>query len=147
MFSDVFAEPPTPNINHTNSAYAGWDVREERLFFANGQKDPWREATMSASGLNVASTPEQPIMIGDGIHCSDLGTSSGTADPTVRAVQQGALQSMATWLADWSTPAERKRSNSRKAKMVSPARRVDESDTTAKSPGPINAFFKGAGSF
>ena len=29
-------------------------------------EDPWREATMSASGLNVVSTAEQPIMISDG---------------------------------------------------------------------------------
>lgn len=111
-------------------------------------EDPWREATMSASGLNVASTAEQPIMISDGIHCSDLGASSGRADPTVNAVQQGALKSMATWLAEWKKPAERKRSTGEK--RVGPARRADSSSAAsddAKSARPVNAWFKDVGSF
>ncbi|KAL1681595.1 serine carboxypeptidase S28-domain-containing protein [Schizophyllum commune] len=148
MFPEAFPEPPVTQINRTNTEYKGWDVREQRLFFANGHKDPWREATMSASGLNVASTAEQPIMISDGIHCSDLGASSGRADPTVNAVQQGALKSMATWLAEWKKPAERKRSTGEK--RVGPARRADSSSAAsddAKSARPVNAWFKDVGSF
>ncbi|KAL1741263.1 serine carboxypeptidase S28-domain-containing protein [Schizophyllum fasciatum] len=152
MFPEAFPEPRAPNTNHTNTAYRGWGVREQRLFFANGKsmyQDPWREATMSASGLNVASTSEQPIMISDGIHCSDLGASSGRIDPTVYAVQQGALKSMAVWLADWKAPAKRQRT-SRKGNDTGTSSRNTGASRRASdetSPRPINALYKGVGSF
>lgn len=68
--------------------------------------DPWREATVSADGVDVASTNTQPIAIGDGFHCSDLLTSAGTVDQTVRAVQTEALSFMKTWLAEWEAPSK-----------------------------------------
>ena len=36
FFPDYFPETPVPNVNATNTAYKGWDVQEDRLFFANG---------------------------------------------------------------------------------------------------------------
>ncbi|KAF5392923.1 hypothetical protein D9757_001233 [Collybiopsis confluens] len=113
MFPDVF---PSPNdvpmaagVANTDQAYQGWNMTIDRLFFANGQRDPWREATVSADGVARASTSTQPIAIGDGFHCSDLSTASGKVDSTVLAVQTKALSFMKTWLAEWTPPASRKR--------------------------------------
>ena len=61
---------------------------------------------MSAGAVKVKSTPDQPIMLGNGFHTSDLKTANGLADPTIRAVQLSALASMKTWLAEWTPPAQ-----------------------------------------
>jgi hypothetical protein len=61
---------------------------------------------MSAAPVTVKSTAYQPIMIGDGFHCSDLKAVSGQDDPTVRAVQESALAYMKTWLAEWTPPTQ-----------------------------------------
>lgn len=100
MFREAFAQPPTPDTLRTNLKYHGWDVKEERLFFANGHQDPWREATISAETQHFVGTPQQPIEISNGFHCSDLRTA-GRIDPTVAAVQDKALASFKTWLAAW----------------------------------------------
>ncbi|TFY55376.1 hypothetical protein EVG20_g9337 [Dentipellis fragilis] len=63
--------------------------------------DPWRDATVSADNHTVASTPSQPIFVGDGFHCSDLKTSAAQVDPTIAKVQTAALGYMKTWLAEW----------------------------------------------
>ncbi|OJA09344.1 hypothetical protein AZE42_13689 [Rhizopogon vesiculosus] len=100
MFPNVFASPPHPTTAKTNMIYTGWNVDVERLFFANGLRDPWRDATVSADGLYKPSTPRMPIYEGDGFHCSDMDTVNGI-DPTIAAVQETALEYMAEWLAEW----------------------------------------------
>ncbi|OBZ67049.1 putative serine protease K12H4.7 [Grifola frondosa] len=95
---------PVPNVAKTNQAYDGWNVHATRLFFANGHRDPWREATLAADGTNFTSTALQPLAIGDGFHCSDLFTRSAV-DPTVQAVQREALQVMSGWIASWKLSA------------------------------------------
>ncbi|KZP20128.1 peptidase S28 [Athelia psychrophila] len=62
---------PVPKANATNAFYHGCDVKVDRLFIANGQRDPWRYATVSSGDVNIISTPTQPILVGDGFHCSD----------------------------------------------------------------------------
>ncbi|KAF9077060.1 serine carboxypeptidase S28-domain-containing protein [Rhodocollybia butyracea] len=109
MFSDVFASPadvPTAaGIANVNSAYKGWNISVDRLFFANGQRDPWRASTVSADGVDRPSTETQPIAIGNGFHTSDLLTANGRVDPTVLAVQNEALAYMKIWLAEWTPPS------------------------------------------
>ncbi|CCL98275.1 uncharacterized protein FIBRA_00269 [Fibroporia radiculosa] len=90
--------PTAPNVNETNAAYDGWYVNVDRLFFANGLRDPWREATVSADGLGRSSTPWQPIVEGDGFHCSDLLTGNAEVDSTIATVQADGLAAMAAWL-------------------------------------------------
>jgi len=79
--------------------YAGWDVDVDRLFFANGLRDPWREATVSADGLDKDNTKTTQVTYeSDGFHCSDLLVENGVVDKTVYAVQTAALESMKKWL-------------------------------------------------
>jgi hypothetical protein len=68
---------------------------------ADNTGDPWRDVTVSADGQNIQSSPSQPILVGDGFHCSDLGTAAGQVDRTIAHVQKVALSYMKTWLADW----------------------------------------------
>ncbi|KAJ8469607.1 hypothetical protein ONZ51_g8879 [Trametes cubensis] len=104
MFADAFknlGHLPVPNVDATNKAYHGWFVQENHLFFANGHRDPWREATLAADGTHFKSTPGQPLTISDGFHCSDLSTANAQVDSTVLAVQQQALKTIAGWVAEW----------------------------------------------
>ncbi|KAH8989160.1 peptidase S28 [Lactarius hatsudake] len=101
MFPEAFPRPPVPNVDATNKAYGGYYLRTERLFTATGLRDPWRDATVSADGIHIESTPEQPIVESDGFHCSDLVTANGLADPTVLNVQTQALWYMKGWLRSW----------------------------------------------
>ncbi|KAH9839143.1 peptidase S28 [Rhodofomes roseus] len=107
MFPEAFSAPPTPSANETNQAYGGWFMQADRLFFANGENDPWRGATVSADGTNFQSTDMQPIAVGDGFHCSDLIIANGEADSTVAAVQQQGLAAMKSWLEGWQAPSRR----------------------------------------
>ncbi|KAI0751119.1 peptidase S28 [Daedaleopsis nitida] len=109
MFPEAFAKLghlPVPNVAKTNKAYDGWFVKEKHLFFANGRRDPWREATLAAEGTHFSSTPDQPLALSDGFHCSDLSTANANVDPTVLSVQQQALKAMAGWLAEWKPSAQ-----------------------------------------
>ena len=67
--------------------------------------DPWREATKATSGTHFPSTPDQPLAVSEGFHCSDLLTAQAEADATVKAVQQQGLEAMVGWLAEWKPSA------------------------------------------
>ncbi|OCH84125.1 peptidase S28 [Obba rivulosa] len=103
-FPEAFSTPPVPNVDAVNKDYDGWFVNIDHLFFANGQRDPWRESTVSADGTNFQSTASRPIAVGDGFHCSDLLTSN-TVDSTIVRVQEEGLASMKAWLATWKPSA------------------------------------------
>ncbi|KIL68178.1 hypothetical protein M378DRAFT_158717 [Amanita muscaria Koide BX008] len=117
---------PIVKTQRTNGVFGGWNVHQDRLFFATGLRDPWREATMSAAPVTVKSSAEQPIEMSDGFHCSDLRTAAGVVDSTVLSVQNGALGYMKTWLAEWSPP-------------VSYGKRDTPRALTSK---PVNAWFR-----
>ncbi|KAG1828837.1 serine carboxypeptidase S28-domain-containing protein [Suillus variegatus] len=103
MFPQAFAYPPQPTTTETDMMYDGWNLDVPRLFFANGLRDPWREATVSADGLYKANTTSMPIYEGDGFHCSDLITENGIVDPTIAVVQAAGLMYMKEWLAEWTS--------------------------------------------
>lgn len=83
----------------TNKLYGGWDATVERLIYANGIRDPWRDATVSSDFHRRQSTPLQPILVSDGFHASDLGTKENI-DPTVAKVQKTANAYITKWLTE-----------------------------------------------
>ena len=103
FFPEAFPTARSPNVDATNSAYEGWFVSTSNLFFANGQRDPWREATVSADGTHFQSTPQRPIEVSDGFHCSDLITKNGQVDSTVQSVIDAGLKALGGWLAEWKS--------------------------------------------
>ncbi|KAK7470336.1 hypothetical protein VKT23_001765 [Stygiomarasmius scandens] len=134
MFSDVFSSSNPPKmaegVANTNEQYLGWNVSIEHLFFANGHSDPWREATVSANGVDVQSTPSQKVQIGDGFHCSDLSIASGQVDSTVKAVQDAWFATVPSWLAEWAPG---------KAKI---SRREQVTKRAVSSKKAANLFFR-----
>jgi len=158
MFPGVFTNSSVPNASLTNKKYKGWNVQVNRLFFANGvrechpsellninnscsQGDPWRDATLSADETLFISTPWQPIALGDGFHCSDLGVAAAVVDPTIAAVQSEALFWMKEWLKTWRPAAPRYTVSSPKStpQVVLPLPQV--------LPKPISAWFTDFGTF
>ncbi|KZW00377.1 hypothetical protein EXIGLDRAFT_639437 [Exidia glandulosa HHB12029] len=100
-FDKKLTKPTPPETERTNRVFKGWEGKVDRLFFANGARDPWREATMSTDFVNIASTETQPIAMSDGFHCTDLIISAGTTDVTVKQVQDLASAYMGKWVAEW----------------------------------------------
>jgi len=89
-------------VVRTNLLYKGFSSRANRLFFANGQRDPWREVTMSTDFLPLVSTEQQPIAVASGgYHCSDLIISYGNVDASIKQVQNLGAAYMAKWVAAW----------------------------------------------
>ncbi|KAJ7688669.1 hypothetical protein B0H17DRAFT_938032, partial [Mycena rosella] len=76
MFPAAFPSPPTVQTPRTNSLYRGWNVTISNLFFATGQRDPWRYSTLSAPSVTTQSTAVQPIAESEGCHCADLRAHS-----------------------------------------------------------------------
>jgi hypothetical protein len=107
MFPSQFSKRrPAPSVAETNSEYLGWNVNVDRLFFANGQRDPWRYATVSSPLTNRTSTAQNPITIGDGFHASDLFTANAAVDASIAAQQAEALKTFAAWLQEWTPSAK-----------------------------------------
>ncbi|KAI0029920.1 peptidase S28 [Vararia minispora EC-137] len=106
MFPEAFpSAPPLAPIRTTNTRYSGWDLDVQNIFFANGQRDPWRDATVSADGIAPAHISATHIGVHDGVHVVDLVTANNI-DPTVRAVQEQGLALVKGWLAG-ATPGGR----------------------------------------
>ncbi|KAH7916581.1 peptidase S28 [Hygrophoropsis aurantiaca] len=102
MFPQKFKTPPTPGVNAINKNYEGWNIKVDRVFFANGLRDHWRDATVSADGLHKANTTMQPIYLTDAFHGSDMIAANAKVDPSVLTVQKAGLAHMKTWLSTWS---------------------------------------------
>ena len=68
------------------------------IYFAD---DPWKEATLSATGTNFPSTRERPVVVHNGFHCSDLSAASARADESIGKSQQQAFASIKRWLGSW----------------------------------------------
>ncbi|KAF9556830.1 hypothetical protein CPC08DRAFT_74131 [Agrocybe pediades] len=138
MFPGAFSTSSVPNTLATNVKFHGWNVRIKNLFFANGIRDPWKDATVSAAGINVPSTDSQPIGLGDGFHCSDLLTSSNI-DPTILAVQNQGLAAMKKFLASWKPSGKTGRVTTPKATPQGLS-----SSFVSSFVKPVNVWFKGA---
>lgn len=97
-FPEAFSTAPLPDADHINALYGGWGVKNTRLFFANGKRDPWREGTVSAVNSTAVSTDDQPIGLSNGFHCTDLVIALAAPDDTVVAVQISFLVYVEKWL-------------------------------------------------
>ncbi|KAG6844350.1 hypothetical protein H0H87_007575 [Tephrocybe sp. NHM501043] len=138
MFPGAFTQTVNVQVDRTNELYDGWNVSIDHLFFANGIRDPWKDATVSAAAVNIPSTSLQPIAVGDGFHCSDLLTASGTVDATILAVQVKALESIKMWLTTW-TPHVKSSGTPAKKSVAIAASQVPRQHLAK----PISAFNKG----
>ncbi|KDQ19648.1 hypothetical protein BOTBODRAFT_444845 [Botryobasidium botryosum FD-172 SS1] len=97
--TDTSADPKAQDVN---AKYGGWNVTAPRVFFANGKRDPWREATVSSDSLSLASTELNPIAVSDGYHCNDMLVANAI-DPTIARVQELAIQYFTQWVNDFQS--------------------------------------------
>ncbi|KAH7106126.1 peptidase S28, partial [Auriculariales sp. MPI-PUGE-AT-0066] len=102
-FNQTYALGPRPAaVDHTNAAYKGWNSSAERLFFANGKNDPWREVTMSSDFVTIPSTETQPISVSSGgYHCTDLLIGYAAIDASIKAIQNLGASYLGRWIAQW----------------------------------------------
>lgn len=89
-----------------NARTGGWNmVNTTRVMHVNGEFDPWREGSVSATvrpGGPLKSTKQVPVeLVPGGRHCSDLYTSNGEVNAGVKASQDRILKQFAEWVAEW----------------------------------------------
>jgi hypothetical protein len=154
MYPEAFPEPPVTNIDRVNTEYGGWEVVQPRTFFANGVRDPWRYATVSAPDSPAESKDDQPIGLSDGFHCSDLSLTRGAFDKTVSDVQNQGMDYITKWLTEWTAPeVKQKRASTSHFTPALPRhvnftpREVPALGRTinVSGPKPVNAWFRGVG--
>jgi hypothetical protein len=94
-------------VDDVNTWTGGWNMNTTRLIWANGEFDPWRDATVSSEfrpGGPLESTPEHPNnLIPGGIHCSDLVTSNGKANAGVKKIQDNEVAVIKAWAKEFYT--------------------------------------------
>lgn len=89
-----------------NDYTGGWSVTNTtRLIWANGEFDPWRDATVSSDfrpGGPLESTPDAPVnVIPGGIHCSDLIYSNALANEGVMAIVNDEIATIKGWVEEF----------------------------------------------
>ena len=90
-----------------NTYTGGWDhVNTTRLIWANGEFDPWKDATVSSDfrpGGPLKSTHEAPVnVIPGGIHCSDLILRNGQANAGVMKVINNEIEVIKGWVKEYA---------------------------------------------
>lgn len=117
-FPEAFPTAARAKTLDTNRKYKGWDVNQDRLFFVNANKDPWREATVSSDFHRRLSTSRQPIhVLENGYHCSDLITRFNIASD-IKKVQDTAVQTFTKWISEFVPKNKREVSESVEKKSV-----------------------------
>jgi len=86
-----------------NAYTQGWEfTNSTRLWWTNGQYDPWRDVTMSSDFRpdgKLHSTNAHPLKVIPGAyHCSDLITMNGVVNAGVQAVQDAEVAQIVKWV-------------------------------------------------
>ncbi|KAH7061304.1 peptidase S28 [Macrophomina phaseolina] len=92
-------------VDDVNAYTGGWFTNTTKLVWANGEFDPWKDATVSSDfrpGGPLESTPEAPVfLIPAGIHCSDLLARNGQANEGVQKVIDAEVLQIAQWVSEY----------------------------------------------
>jgi hypothetical protein len=96
-------------FDELNSYTGGWFIdNSTRLTYANGQYDPWREASVSSEfrpGGPLASTAQVPVnVVPGGFHASDLVTRNGAVNAGCQSVINAGVKNIVNWVAQWPGP-------------------------------------------
>jgi len=90
----LFGSSLAPNVAWTNANYGGNKIEASLILFTNGDMDPWRELSITASPRATLPT----VNIAGAAHCANWYASNYTSDST--AVIQ-AREQIASVLANW----------------------------------------------
>lgn len=94
------------DVWNVNAYTGGWyKTNTERVLWANGEFDPWRDATVSSDfrpGGPLKSTTKTPVkVIPGGIHCSDLLARNGVANAGVQQIINEEVAIIKGWVSDF----------------------------------------------
>jgi hypothetical protein len=97
-----------------NAYTGGWSIdNTTRLMMTNGDKDPWRDATLSSKfrpGGPKESTPEMPIrVVPGGVHCSDLYGQNWAVNPELKAIVDDEVANMQRWVNEFYVQKNKRR--------------------------------------
>jgi len=100
LVTGIAAGESAENVNRYSG---GWSVTNTtRLMYANGQYDPWKDATVSSDfrpGGPLQSTPELPVyLIPGGFHCSDYYQQNWQVNAGVLEIAQKETAQVAQWV-------------------------------------------------
>lgn len=96
---------------HLADYTGGWDAAYERVFFVNGQYDPWRSATLSSDvrpgGPIVTDVDSrfQVRVVKGGVHTPEMFIDQNDEDTW--PIIQDAIAQMGAWLDEWEKPAKK----------------------------------------
>lgn len=94
------------DVQNVNAYTGGWyKTNTERLIWANGEFDPWKDATVSSDfrpGGPLKSTTKAPVnVIPGGIHCSDMLARNGVANAGVQKIINTEVATIKGWVNDY----------------------------------------------
>ncbi|KAI0158890.1 peptidase S28 [Pestalotiopsis sp. NC0098] len=92
---------------HLNAYTKGWDAPYNRVFFVNGEFDPWRSATLSSDyrpGGPVNTTEAPVYIVKGGVHTPEMFIDEN--DENTWPIIQAALEQMRCWLDEWEKPSK-----------------------------------------
>ncbi|CAK7212297.1 hypothetical protein SBRCBS47491_001415 [Sporothrix bragantina] len=96
------------STDQVNSRTGGWSVptsRTPRLLYTNGERDPWRAATVSSDwrpGGPLANSNNVPVhIVPGGGHCSDVYAENWAVNPGVKAVADAETATIVQWVNDF----------------------------------------------
>ncbi|KAK3682829.1 serine-type peptidase-like protein [Podospora appendiculata] len=89
-----------------NKWTGGWSVANTtRLLYVNGDRDPWRDATVSSifrPGGPLASSEAAPVrVVAGGVHCSDLYGPNWGVNPALKKIVDEEIAIMKGWVAEF----------------------------------------------
>ncbi|OKL62721.1 hypothetical protein UA08_01895 [Talaromyces atroroseus] len=91
--------------NSVNAWTRGWSGTTERVIWAQGQYDPWREETVSSDfrpgGPLTSSEPNPIFIMANASHCYDLLYSNAEGNAGIMEVVQQELKQMRTWVEEF----------------------------------------------
>ncbi|KAK7209164.1 hypothetical protein V2G26_016342 [Clonostachys chloroleuca] len=89
-----------------NRYTGGWFAKNTtRLMDTNGQRDPWRDVTVSSiyrPGGPLESTPEHPVrVVPGGVHCPDYYGQNWEANAEVKKIAYDEVENMREWVKEF----------------------------------------------
>ncbi|KAH7109986.1 serine-type peptidase-like protein [Dactylonectria macrodidyma] len=108
FFPDGYGIQKGKTVEQINAYTGGWSVTNTtRLMYANGQFDPWRDATVSSVDRPdgpLRSTAELPVrVIPGGVHCSDYYKPNWDANENAKRIAYEQVENMKTWVAEFKS--------------------------------------------
>lgn len=90
------------DYNNYTSGWAGEYSEDARIMDANGQFDPWRDATLSSvdrPGGPMQSTPEHPVrVIPGGMHCSEYYKNNWDVNEETKNIAYEEVETLKRWI-------------------------------------------------